>query len=251
MAVALESAGLPVPEPDVRLALLICFGLLSLAAAAKASESALCAPEIARVERENRLPPMLLASVSLAESGRKDPKSGERVAWPWTVNAEGQGRYYASKAEAVAEVRKLQKRGVRLIDVGCMQLNLYHHADAFETLEDAFDPATNVDYAASFLLELKEKTRSWVQAVAFYHSQTATLNGPYKAKVMQIWGEEVRRDNDRRRMAWQAAYQERRAKALAEQAERQAAQDAARNAARARYEQQLAQMRGGQPPMTN
>ena len=37
------------------------------------------------------------------------------------------------------------------MDVGCMQVNLYHHAHAFSSLDNAFDPQSNVDYAARFL----------------------------------------------------------------------------------------------------
>ncbi|MDZ7712446.1 MAG: hypothetical protein U5L06_04740 [Rhodovibrio sp.] len=68
--------------------------------------------------------------------------------------AEGRGRYLPSKAAAIAEVRDLQARGVSNIDVGCMQVNLHWHGDAFESLEQAFDPAYNVAYAAAFLLDL-------------------------------------------------------------------------------------------------
>ena len=32
-------------------------------------------------------------------------------------------------------------RGVRLMDVGCMQVNLQMHPDAFPSLDAAFDPA--------------------------------------------------------------------------------------------------------------
>ena len=36
-----------------------------------------------------------------------------------------------------------------------MQVNLGYHPDAFEDLEQAFDPTYNVAYAASFLVELR------------------------------------------------------------------------------------------------
>ena len=39
-------------------------------------------------------------------------------------------------------------QGARSIDVGCMQVNLLHHADAFASLEQAFDPVANARYAA-------------------------------------------------------------------------------------------------------
>jgi hypothetical protein len=37
----------------------------------------------------------------------------------------------------------MQGEGVRSIDIGCMQINLVHHPDAFGSLEAGFDPITN------------------------------------------------------------------------------------------------------------
>ena len=64
------------------------------------------------------------------------------------MNAEGQGFYYDTKVEAVAAVRAMQARGIRSIDVGCMQVNLMFHPDAFVSLDEAFDPMANARYAA-------------------------------------------------------------------------------------------------------
>ena len=74
------------------------------------------------------------------ESGRWDAEAQASFAWPWTVTAEGRGRYLPSKAEALAEVRQLRARGLTNIDVGCMQVNLFYHPDAFDDLNQAFDP---------------------------------------------------------------------------------------------------------------
>ena len=54
-------------------------------------------------------------------------------------------------------VRKLQRRGVRNIDVGCMQVNLRYHPKAFKSLGQAFDPRANAAYAAGFLRKLRDK----------------------------------------------------------------------------------------------
>jgi hypothetical protein len=90
----------------------------------------LCPEAIASQERTQGLPRHLLSAIALAESARKHPTFGKRMPWPWTVMAEGEGRYLPTKAAAIAEVRGLQARGIRNIDVGCMQVNLYHHAEA-------------------------------------------------------------------------------------------------------------------------
>jgi hypothetical protein len=93
----------------------------------------------------------------------------------------------------VAAVRDLQAHGVRSIDVGCMQVNLFYHPDAFASLNEAFDPFANAAYAARFLVELHERTGSWDTATAWYHSATPDLGEDYRRKVMAAWPAEKRR----------------------------------------------------------
>jgi hypothetical protein len=93
-------------------------------------------------------------------------------------------------------VRQLQARGVRIIDVGCMQVNLHHHPNAFASLEQAFDPLTNARYAARFLTELNGGRADWRQAAGHYHSQTPERAGPYREKVLAAWEQEARNAGD-------------------------------------------------------
>jgi hypothetical protein len=108
---------------------------------------------------------------------------GRRVPWPWTVNAQGQGYYFDSKKDAIAFVQELQAQGVSIIDVGCLQVNLYYHPNAFASLDAAFDPATNVAFAAKFLTELKSETGDWSVATQYYHSRTPYLGEAYAERV--------------------------------------------------------------------
>ncbi len=133
------------------------------------------------------IPRRLLKAISLAESGRWDELNRENVAWPWTVTAKGQGRFFDTKAEAVAEVEFLMTEGVRNIDVGCMQVNLYYHGDAFESLEESMDPRANTAYAATYLKNMYSATGDWTDAAGYYHSTTPERNGPYKKRVMAFW----------------------------------------------------------------
>ena len=133
------------------------------------------------------LPAHLMGALAKVESGRWHAASKARLAWPWTVMAEGRGRYLPSKAAAIAEVRQLQAKGVTNIDVGCMQVNLHWHGRAFETLSQAFDPAHNVAYAAAFLLDLRSSENSWTKAIGVYHSRTPKFSGPYRSKVFRHW----------------------------------------------------------------
>jgi hypothetical protein len=152
----------------------------------------LCPEAIAAQERAQAIPKHLLSAIALAESARKHPTFGKRMPWPWTVMAEGEGRYLPTKAAAIEEVRGLQARGIRNIDVGCMQVNLYHHADAFYSLDNAFDPGANVAYASKFLRSLFDDWGSWQEAAGRYHSATPELKGPYRDKVFTFWNEQQR-----------------------------------------------------------
>lgn len=133
------------------------------------------------------VPRHLLGAISLAESGRWNKSKRANVAWPWTVTSGGQGRFFDTKAEALAEVEILMTEGVRNIDVGCMQINLYYHGGAFETLDEAFDPAANTTYAATYLKNMYSATGDWTEAAGYYHSMTPERNGPYKKKVLGYW----------------------------------------------------------------
>lgn len=148
---------------------------------------AICAAETAAAERHYGIPQALLHSISIVESGRYDSDRRAVIAWPWTVMAEGQGRYFPTKAEAIAEVRKLKSRGVQNIDVGCMQVNLRYHPQAFANLDEAFDPAANVGYAGRFLKGLFDATGHWPTAASYYHSQTPSLAAVYRDKLMKVW----------------------------------------------------------------
>jgi hypothetical protein len=150
-----------------------------------------CVTHIERHERHHGIPAGLLHAISKVESGRKDDK-GRIVAWPWTVNAEGQGYYFPTKETAIAAVREMQRRGISSIDVGCMQVNLYHHPHAFETLDDAFDPAKNVAYASGFLKALKNEHASWYRAVAHYHSANPIHHIPYQRNVIKTWNRQMK-----------------------------------------------------------
>ena len=129
------------------------------------------------------IPDHLLAAIAHVESGRRDPQTGRFVPWPWTINAEGQGFFFESKVEAIAAVRDLQSRGVRSIDVGCMQVNLMHHPNAFSSLEQAFDPPANAAYAARFLMQLHDQAGDWTRATGMYHSATPELGADYARQV--------------------------------------------------------------------
>lgn len=149
--------------------------------------SGICQAQTARVEREMGIPAHLLGAISLAETGRWDAGKEASFAWPWTVMAEGRGRYFDSKAEALAEIEGLRQRGITNIDVGCMQINMRYHGEAFANLEEALDPAANVAYAGEFLKDLHGETGSWTTAAGYYHSATPEHGDAYRERVVALW----------------------------------------------------------------
>lgn len=152
-----------------------------------ADPAAYCESAVTAAEYSNRLPARLLGAISLTETGRVDPNSGRVRPWPWTINAEGQGQFFATAEQAIAAAKALQARGVQSIDVGCMQINLMHHPDAFASLKDAFDPALNAAYGAKFLTSLYAASHDWGQAIGAYHSETPALGDAYRVLVMARW----------------------------------------------------------------
>jgi hypothetical protein len=150
-------------------------------------QSSQCGALFARHERLNAIPHHLLRAVAMTESGRASPDDGRIHPWPWAVNANGKGFYFDSKREAMAAVTSWMKKGVKSVDVGCMQVSMLYHGAAFDSMEKAFDPEANVAYAARFLRSHFDRTGSWRRAVAAYHSQTPELGKQYAYRVVRHW----------------------------------------------------------------
>jgi hypothetical protein len=83
----------------------------------------------------------------------------------------------------VAEVQARLAAGTRSIDIGCMQINLLHHPDAFPSVEAGFDPETNVRYAVRYLKSLFARTGDWAVATGQYHSSTPERATVYHLRV--------------------------------------------------------------------
>jgi hypothetical protein len=156
---------------------------------APSSPGEACLAAAAAAERAEGLPPGLLRAIATVESGRRaDPAAPGRAApWPWTINANGAGRFFETREEAIAAVRAVREAGIRSIDVGCGQVNLNHHPNAFASLEEAFGPEANLAYAARFLRGLHASLGGWGRAAAAYHSQTPEFAAAYALRVMAAW----------------------------------------------------------------
>jgi hypothetical protein len=133
--------------------------------------SELC-DEVALVAaKKNGIPIEVLMAITRIETGRT--VDGHVGPWPWTVNIEGSGVWFKSKAEALDFVFKYFMVGTRSFDVGCFQINYRWHGFKFSSIEDMFDPILNAQYAAALLKSLYVETGSWSKAAGAFHSRTA------------------------------------------------------------------------------
>ena len=196
VAISLTGLALAAPLAPARAALPIVSGPDSPAPiassgtagapAATATPGAACAQAGRAAEAAFGIPSGLLLAIGRVESGRLSA-SGQVEAWPWAVDVAGQGALLPSRAAALAAIRAARAAGQTNIDVGCFQVNLGSHPDAFPSLEAALDPATNANYAAGFLARLRTQLGDWGAAAAAYHSQTPALGQPYLLAVLRDW----------------------------------------------------------------
>lgn len=146
-----------------------------------APESGICVREILRAQLRHGIPDNLLLGIGLQEAGRTH--RGELTVWPWAVNAEGEGRIFDTADAALGWIGERRAAGVTSIDVGCLQINLRWHPEAFTSARQGFDPERNADYAARFLKQLYEKTGDWSVAAGSYHSVTPDKQAIYLASL--------------------------------------------------------------------
>ena len=147
-------------------------------------QSDLCTNALRRAEQRYHLPASLLQSIAKAEGGLPLGSRGEVRPWPWTIDADGSGLFFDSKPAELAWMRD-QAAQHTYVDVRCMQVDLHYHSDAFASMDEAFNPDANADYAARLLLALHngEAGGSWDIAVGLYHSHSALLAADYRDRV--------------------------------------------------------------------
>ena len=161
--------------------------LLAMLAAAPARAIGPCEQAAVEAEQEFNLPTGLLMAIGRVESGRYDPATGNIVPWPWTIDVAGDGRQFETAAEAIRTTELLRVGGARNIDVGCFQVSLLYHPNAFRDMTEAFDPTANGRYAGQLLASLKARLGGWSDAVAAYHSADPARGVPYREKVFASW----------------------------------------------------------------
>jgi hypothetical protein len=123
-----------------------------------------CEREMTKVAQESGIPLNILFSVALTETGHRGALN------PFDLNVDGRTIRSATLAEAMKRLTEERALGAKLIDVGCMQINIRWHGAQFRSIEEMFDSARNVAYAAAFLMRLKARYGTWTLAVARYNA---------------------------------------------------------------------------------
>lgn len=172
-----------------RLGFWIGCAIIALAAPAVGRDaSQLCDDAAAIASRESGVPIEILRAITRTETGRS--KNGALRPWPWTVNMEGEGRWFDDRAAALAYVDSRRRAGAKSFDIGCFQINHRWHGDAFASIDEMFDPVVNARYAARFLNEIRSerpaRAADWRRIAGAYHSRTPHFAEIYRKRFAEI-----------------------------------------------------------------
>lgn len=158
--------------------------LLAMPAALASREAALCDRAAAHAAASTGVPPEVLHAITRVETGRH--RNGTLQPWPWTVNMEGDGRWFETRAALLAYVDRHMARGARSFDLGCFQINYRWHGHAFVSVDEMTDPEASALYAAHFLGDLYAETGDWTAAAGAYHSRTPVHARRYRARFTEV-----------------------------------------------------------------
>ncbi len=168
-----------------RLCLALCAGLFTTWA--QASQATLCEDAARYASANTGVPLSVLRAVALAETGQTKFDKNAYSAWPWTVQSGQKGHWFANQPEATAFVKSLMAAQVTNIDIGCFQINLRWHGQAFQNVEEMFSPRSNALYAARFLQDLYGQTGAWRSAVGRYHSRDDDRAEAYVQRLERLF----------------------------------------------------------------
>ncbi|MDA3922347.1 MAG: transglycosylase SLT domain-containing protein [Salinisphaera sp.] len=141
------------------------------------------------------VPPAMLYALSLTESAA--PLAYGRRPWPWTLDIDGRGVRYVSRAAACSALHAALNR-TPIVDVGLGQLNvhwqqgLFGPGGRFARPCAALDPYANLDAAAAVLARCHlHHSGSWIAAAGCYHhpaggAPAARYRRAFKVQLRQV-----------------------------------------------------------------
>lgn len=129
-----------------------------------------CTTAINLASEKYGLPDNLLMTIARTESGKWNKKTGKNEPLAWAINNAGNNYYPKTWQESYEIIKKLRSRGETNIDIGCMQINWRWHRQHFDGIKHMMDAYASADYAARFLVRLKERHGTWTKAIKCYHN---------------------------------------------------------------------------------
>jgi hypothetical protein len=148
---------------------------------APGSAPALCRDAARLAAVRHGIPVEMMQAITLVETRRK--VGGVSGPWPWTLNIDGNGYWFDTRDEALANAEREIANGRLSVDLGCFQLNYRWHGGNFNSPDEMLDPALAADYAARFLGKLFAETGDWMRAAGRYHSRTPVYAQRYRSMI--------------------------------------------------------------------
>lgn len=105
---------------------------------------------------------------------------------PIKVKIHAFSKRYKTKGEATSVAKNMLSLGHNNFDAGLLQVNWMYHGDNFKSVDQVFDPNTNVRYAVNYLRKHK-RDRDWWRSVGRYHSGTEKHAKRYIESVWEMY----------------------------------------------------------------
>ncbi|MFV0476969.1 MAG: lytic transglycosylase domain-containing protein [Parahaliea sp.] len=140
----------------------------------------------------------VLYAIALAESGRRHADTF--APWPWTLNIEGEARYYDDREAMFKALMQALGEGKLRVDVGPMQVNWYWQQAQVSSPWRLTDPGTNLKLAAQILKQQYQRSGDWRTAAGHYHrpfdnsTEGQALAEQYRQRVWRFLEQEAVRE---------------------------------------------------------
>lgn len=131
--------------------------------------------------------PSLLYAIAMQESGRYDPHAERLEPWPWALNVDGKGYFFADMTEVWDALAAFLQEQPKHVGISLVQVTWPFNPDILWDPYTALDPATNLSLGARILRDCYDRLGDWWQAVGCYHSPTPKIALAYRQRVHRHW----------------------------------------------------------------
>ncbi|EKO3612268.1 transglycosylase SLT domain-containing protein [Vibrio metschnikovii] len=121
------------------------------------------------ISNKTSVPADILYALAAKETNVK-MNNGTVAPWPFTLNVNGKGYWYASYEDMMAATHEFLNEGITSIDIGLFQVNWLWNGHRVQSIEELGEPKKNGLVAAQILLEHYQKHRDWAVAAGRYHN---------------------------------------------------------------------------------